>query len=77
MTIKEFRKLTSCTQLDVARAVNISIQQYQKIEQGKILLKNVKYNTVSNLYYFLRIYKKISLEEFVKDNDITVLTRDI
>lgn len=67
MTVKEYRKKVKLTQLELSVNTGISIQQIQKIEQGKILLHEVKYNTVKKIYQALNL--DVSLEYFVNQND--------
>lgn len=67
MTVKEYRKKVKLTQLDLSVKTGLSVQQIQKIEQGKILLQDVKYISVKNIYDVLNI--DVSLELFVEQND--------
>lgn len=67
MTVKEYRKKVKLTQLELSVNTGLSIQQIQKIEQGKILLQDVKYITVKKIYDALNI--DVSLELFVEQND--------
>lgn len=67
MTVKEYRKKIKLTQSELSVNTGLSIQQIQKIEQGKILLQDVKYISVKKLYNELNI--DVSLELFVEQND--------
>lgn len=68
MTVKEYRKKIKLTQLELSTSSGLSIQQIQKIEQGKILLQDVKYINVKKIYDVLNI-QDVSLELFVEQND--------
>lgn len=77
MKLQDLRKHVGMTQQDLAREVECSIQEIQKIEQDPTKLTNCSYRICHALWYCLTIVpddvERIELSDFVHEIVYTAL----
>lgn len=78
MNIKELRKQLGKTQQELARDMECSIQQIQKVEQNPVTITNCSYRFCHALWYCLIVtndnVERMELSDFIAEIFIPAMT---